>query len=69
MVTRRRAGADRRQVMVRLRPAGEAVLRRLALTSLDELRTEGPALIAVLARLVGSGTNGSTLQWNSQRGG
>jgi DNA-binding MarR family transcriptional regulator len=69
MVTRRRAGADRRQVMVRLRPAGEAVLRRLALASLDELRTEGPALIAVLARLVGSGTNGSTLQWNSQRGG
>jgi DNA-binding MarR family transcriptional regulator len=52
MVARRRHDDDRRQVVVRLRPAGEAVLRRLALNSLAELRTEAPALLATLRRLV-----------------
>lgn len=52
MVARRRHDDDRRQVIVTLRPAGEAVLRRLALNSLAELRTEGPALLATLRRLV-----------------
>jgi DNA-binding MarR family transcriptional regulator len=53
MVTRRRGRRDRRQVQVELRPAGEVVLRRLALQSLAELRTEGPALVAVLRQLTG----------------
>jgi DNA-binding MarR family transcriptional regulator len=53
MVTRHRARGDRRQVQVELRPAGEAVLRKLALQSLAELRTQGPALVAVLQRLIG----------------
>jgi DNA-binding MarR family transcriptional regulator len=52
MVARRRHDDDRRQVVVRLRPAGEAVLRRLALNSLAELRTEAPALLVTLRRLV-----------------
>ena len=52
MVARRRDDGDRRQVIVTLRPAGEAVLRRLALNSLAELRSEGPALLATLRRLV-----------------
>ena len=52
MVARRRHDDDRRQVVVRLRAAGEAVLRRLALNSLAELRTEAPALLATLRRLV-----------------
>lgn len=53
MVTRRRGRRDRRQVQVELRPAGEVVLRRLALQSLAELRTAGPALVAVLRDLIG----------------
>jgi DNA-binding MarR family transcriptional regulator len=52
MVTRRRHEGDRRQVVVRLRPAGDAVVRRLVLYSLAELRIEAPALLATLRRLV-----------------
>ena len=52
MVERRRGGPDRRQVVVALRPAGEAVLRRLAMHSLTDLKTEGPALVASLRRLI-----------------
>ena len=52
MVARHRDERDRRQVVVTLRPAGEAVLRRLALYSLAELRTEAPSLLATLRRLI-----------------
>jgi DNA-binding MarR family transcriptional regulator len=52
-VARRRDSRDGREVLVELRPAGEAVLRRLALFSIQELRTEGPALVATLKRLIG----------------
>ena len=53
LVVRRRSPADRRQVVVELRPAGHAVLKRLAQYSIEELRTEGPALVAALTRLIG----------------
>ena len=56
MVDRRRGDGDRRHVAVVLRPAGEAVLRRLALYSVAELRTEGPDLVASLRRLVTKST-------------
>ena len=56
MVARRRGGQDRRKVVVVLRPAGEAILRRLALYSLAELRTEGPALVTSLRQLVKTST-------------
>jgi DNA-binding MarR family transcriptional regulator len=52
MVDRRRNGDDGRAVEVTLRPAGEAVLRRLALYSTAELRSDGPALVTVLRRLM-----------------
>ncbi len=54
MVERRRDRGDRREVLVELKPAGEAVLRKLAAHSLAELRTEVPAWIATLARLIGT---------------
>lgn len=54
MVARRRDPRDRRGVVVAIRPAGERVLRRLALQSVAELRHEGPGLLAVLRRLIGS---------------
>ena len=53
MVARRRARSDRRQVVVELRPAGEAVLKKLAVYSIEELRSEGPALVRALTRLIG----------------
>jgi DNA-binding MarR family transcriptional regulator len=52
LAARERAGRDRREVVVRVSPAGERVLRRLARRSLDELATEGPRLLALLSRLV-----------------
>ncbi len=64
LVARRRSPADRRQVVVKLRSAGEAVLKRLALYSLEELRTEGPALVTALTRLIGR-----TLETRRVRGG
>ncbi|HSE44171.1 MAG TPA: MarR family transcriptional regulator [Gemmatimonadales bacterium] len=53
LVVRRRDRRDRREVQVELRPAGEALLRRLAVFSVTELKTEGPALVAALKRLIG----------------
>jgi DNA-binding MarR family transcriptional regulator len=52
LVDRRRNGHDGRAVEVALRPAGRAVLRRLALYSTAELRSDGPALVSVLGRLI-----------------
>ena len=53
MLVRRPGGRDRREVLVELRPSGEAILKRLALDSLRELETEGPALVSTLRRLIG----------------
>jgi DNA-binding MarR family transcriptional regulator len=52
MVRRRRAELDRRGVVVELTARGEAVLRKLALNSLAELRTGGPALASTLKRVI-----------------
>jgi DNA-binding MarR family transcriptional regulator len=52
MVKRNRNSGDRRAVVVELRPAGNAVLERLAVQSLAELKTEGPTLVSALRRLV-----------------
>jgi DNA-binding MarR family transcriptional regulator len=52
LVERRRDGRDRRSVIVELRPRGEALLQKLALYSMAELKTEGPALASSLRRLV-----------------
>ena len=52
MVIRRRDHRDRRGVVVELTAKGRAVLRRLAVFSVAELETEGPALVTVLRRLM-----------------
>ena len=51
MVERHR-GRDGREVVVALRPPGDAVLTRLARYSIAELKTEGPLLVSSLRRLV-----------------
>jgi DNA-binding MarR family transcriptional regulator len=52
LVSRERDQRDGRSVVVRLTASGRAVLRRLALKSLAELETEGPALLRVLRKLI-----------------
>jgi DNA-binding MarR family transcriptional regulator len=51
-VERERNEADRREVLVRLTPEGEARLRELTLHHQAELRTAGPALAKVLRLVV-----------------
>src|SRR5262245_19492284 len=53
MVRRRRAEVDRRGVVVQLTARGEVILKKLALHSLAELRTAGPALASILTRVIG----------------
>jgi DNA-binding MarR family transcriptional regulator len=52
MVARQRTSEDRREVVVRLRPRGEAVLAKLVSYSIAELKTEGPHLVSALMRLI-----------------
>jgi len=66
MLVRRTGGQDRREVLVELRPSGEAILRRLALYSLRELETEGPTLASTLRRLI-AGSKATRGQINSKR--
>ena len=58
MLVRRPGTDDRREVRIALKPSGEAILRRLAIHSLEELETEGPALVSTLRRLVGGSRAG-----------
>ena len=59
-VKRRRAGEDRREVLLSLTPKGEKILRTLSLHHKDELRMQGPALVAALkqAMQVGKRSDG-----------
>ena len=54
----RRPGADRREVVVRLRSPADTILRRLATHSIDELTKDGPVLVASLRRLIPQSTRG-----------
>lgn len=49
-VRRRRAGEDRREVLLELTPKGEKVLRELSLHHRAELRSAGPTLVNALRR-------------------
>lgn len=55
MLERRTMSPDRRSVVVQLTPKGSRLVRSIAGASLSELRMEGPALVAVLRRLIGRG--------------
>lgn len=50
-VARSSGSRDRRQVLVRLRPSGAAVLRRLSLAHHQELESAGPEFTAALKAL------------------
>ena len=68
LVERRHEAVDRREVVIGLRPSGEAVLDRLARDSVAELRTEGPLLLQSLRRLVMTSTRGGGLPRSGRRG-
>lgn len=52
LVQRKRAGEDRRQVLLEVTLKGEKILRELSVHHRDELRTAGPALVAALRRMM-----------------
>lgn len=52
LVARARGAADRRQVRVRLTPAGEGKLSRLSAIHSAELRSTGPSLVETLHALL-----------------
>ena len=51
-VRRRRGREDRREVLVELTSRGENILRQLSLHHRTELRSQGPALLTALKRLI-----------------
>lgn len=51
-IQRQRDQADRRVVHLIITPAGESVLRKLVTASLTELRTEAPALLRALTKVL-----------------
>ncbi|MGH9501425.1 MAG: MarR family winged helix-turn-helix transcriptional regulator [Terriglobales bacterium] len=52
LVRRSRAAEDRRQVLLGLTSKGEKILRTLSMGHKTELRTQGPALVAALERVI-----------------
>jgi DNA-binding MarR family transcriptional regulator len=52
LVRRKRAGDDRRQVILELTPKGEKVLKELALHHREELRSNGPGLVGALKKVL-----------------
>jgi|SRR4051812_14416663 DNA-binding MarR family transcriptional regulator len=51
-VKRKRAGDDRRQVLLELTPKGEKLLKEMAALHRDELRNTGPALVSALKKVL-----------------
>ena len=52
LIRRKRAGDDRRQVLLELTPKGEKVLREMANLHREELRNTGPALVGALRKVI-----------------
>jgi DNA-binding MarR family transcriptional regulator len=52
LVRRSRTGEDRRQVLLTLTPKAEKMLSELSMGHQAELRTQGPALVAALERVM-----------------
>jgi DNA-binding MarR family transcriptional regulator len=57
LVRRQRGDQDRREVLLALTPKGERLLGELSLHHQNELRMQGPALIAALKRVMHEGSS------------
>jgi DNA-binding MarR family transcriptional regulator len=53
LLERERAQGDRRQVLLRLTPEGDALLRRLSALHREQLLTVGPAMVTALQAILG----------------
>jgi DNA-binding MarR family transcriptional regulator len=67
-VRRRRAGVDRREVLLGLTAKGERILRELSLHHKGELRQQGPDLVQALKHVMNGGKNSSGKPRVSPRG-
>jgi DNA-binding MarR family transcriptional regulator len=52
LLKRERASPDRREVLLRLTPAGEAVLKQLSVLHREQLKSVGPAMVAALQAIL-----------------
>jgi DNA-binding MarR family transcriptional regulator len=52
LLRRERSDADRRQILLRLTPAGERLLRRLSVRHRQQLRTIAPTLVGALTAIL-----------------
>ncbi len=52
LIRRKRAGDDRRLVLLELTPRGEKILRELAIHHREELRSNGPGLVGALKKVL-----------------
>lgn len=66
-VRRHRGDDDRREVLLSLTPKGEKILRELSLHHRDELREQGPELVAALKRAMQSGGRPARSSSSSRR--
>jgi DNA-binding MarR family transcriptional regulator len=57
LVQRKRAGDDRREVLLQITPKAQKMLRDLAMAHRDELEAAAPALISALRKATGSSVN------------
>jgi DNA-binding MarR family transcriptional regulator len=53
LIRRERSSADRREVLLRLTPEGQAILLRLSALHRAQLRGVGPAMVAALSTILG----------------
>lgn len=53
LIKRERSSADRREVLLRLTPEGQAILLRLSALHRAQLRGVGPAMVAALSTILG----------------
>ncbi|HEY6881525.1 MAG TPA: MarR family transcriptional regulator [Polyangiales bacterium] len=56
LLARERAADDRRAVLLRLTPEGDAMLRELSALHREQLRTVGPAMVSALQTILGLNT-------------
>jgi DNA-binding MarR family transcriptional regulator len=60
LIARSRAPIDRRQVLIRLTARGEKELEKLAMSHLEELKNNGPALVEALKAVIRSRPSSSS---------
>jgi DNA-binding MarR family transcriptional regulator len=66
LLERRRSTTDKREVLLRLTPAGEAILQRLSTLHQQQLLVVGPAMVGALSAIVADAGSTSWLPVRSE---